>query len=120
MKLRHKILFTVIALTIVIILVNILGPDYESLRRDAYESLRYEVFSGVVLKKFRDKNNHDYPTIELRNAYGTQLIRLQLDESGLYNFVQEKDSIVKDYGSYVVKVYRQDKLFQFTLNYDLK
>ena len=120
MKRGKKILFTIVALTIVIILVNTLGPNYKHIRKEAYESLRYEVYSGIVQKKFRDKNNHDYPTLELRNIHGVQIIRLQLDESGLYRFVQENDSIVKDYGSYVVKVFRQDKLFQFTLRYDLK
>lgn len=120
MKLGHKVLFTVIALAIVIVIVNLFGPKYEDIKQEAYESLKYEVYSGVVLKKFRDKDNHDYPTLVLKSIHGRQFVRLQLDDSGLYSFAQERDSIVKDYGTYEVKVFRQDRQFQFTLNYDLK
>ncbi len=120
MRTNLKILFTVIALIIVIILVNILGPDYDEIKSQAYKSLKYDVYSGIVLDKYRDKNNHDYPAIRIITSQGTQIVQLQLDESGLYEFVEKKDSINKEYGSYDVKVFRNNELYIFSLDYGIE
>lgn len=39
------------------------------------------------------------------------------DESGLYEFIQTKDSIVKDSGSYEVKLFRDSMKYTFIIDY---
>ncbi len=117
MKNYLKILFTIIALVLVIILVNLFGPDYNEIKNQAYKSLQFDVYRGIVVEKYLDRDNHNYPSIRIMNEQGIQTVRLQLDKSGLYEFIEKNDSIVKEYGSYEVKVYRNNKTKTFTLDY---
>ena len=115
-----KILFTAIALIIVIMLVNIFGPNYDEVKNQAYKSLKFDLYDGIIVGKYFDKENHNYPTIKINTTKGIQVVRLPLDKSGLFEFVEIKDSISKDYGSYNVEVYRNKEVYNFILDYGIE
>ncbi|SFF08002.1 hypothetical protein [Sunxiuqinia elliptica] len=120
MRTSVKILFTVISLIIVIILVNIFGPNYDEIRNQAYKSLKFDLYDGIIVEKYLDKDNHNYPTMKINTTKGLQVVRLPLDKSGLFEFVEIKDSIFKDYGSYNVEVYRNNEVYNFILDYGIE
>lgn len=110
-------LISFVALLIVIFVVNYWGPSSEEITNDAYESLRYEKFYGIVQEKFNDRKNHNHPTLILKNEFGEQSILLVRDRSGIYNYVEPGDSISKEYGKYEVHLTRSSRDTVFVLRY---
>ena len=72
------------------------------------EAVRMEYWGGVVSRKFLDSENHNYKTLEIKeranNRSRTFRLILSNDKSGLYPYVSEGDSIVKQSGSLAAKV----------------
>lgn len=80
-----------------------------------YNNMQIE---GVIIDKFIDYNNHAEKTIKI-NSYDSILIyRKYKDVSGLYEFVQSDDSIVKKSGSMEVKVIRINREYLFQIDFD--
>lgn len=73
---------------------------------------------GVLEKKFRDKENHNYKTIIINNnEKNINSIIFVLDESEAYNYLQKGDSIAKTQNSLSVEVYRGAIKKDFKLYY---
>ena len=76
-------------------------------------------FKGVISKKYINKRQHNYPILEVMQLdEKIQEVNLSTDNSGLFEYVQEKDSIVKTQGLLNVHVYRNsiDTVFTLTWN----
>jgi hypothetical protein len=74
-------------------------------------------FSGVISKKYINKKQHNYPILEvMKSDNKIQEINLSTDNSGLFEYVQKKDSVVKMRGSLDVHVFKNsiDKVFTLT------
>ncbi|SFG93696.1 hypothetical protein [Pontibacter chinhatensis] len=72
------------------------------------EAVRMEYWGSVVSRKFLNSKNHNYKTLEIvdsaRSRTRTYRLILSNDKSGLYHYVSEGDSIVKQNGSLAAKV----------------
>lgn len=110
-------MLSVVTILIVIVIVNYLEPSTEEVTKNAYESLKYETFYGIVQEKFYDKKNHNHPPIILRNKFGKQYVLLVRDESGLFSYIESGDSISKPYGKYEVSLNRNGADTIFVLHY---
>ena len=76
------------------------------------------VYSGEVLRVFVDSAEHMYRTVVLISDGGNrQTIYLDFDKSGLFEYLRERDRLVKNKGSYDVQVIRGEKNKVFTLDY---
>jgi len=65
-----------------------------------FSSMDYE---GVVVRKFINQRNHNAKPVVLKEAGGTQSdMILDGDKAGIYELIEEGDSLVKSYG--VLKV----------------
>ncbi|GAB3830417.1 hypothetical protein [Pontibacter rugosus] len=75
---------------------------------DDEETVRAQFWSGVIDSKYLDSLNHNYKTLritgELNSHYKTYLLILTNDESGLYEYISEGDSILKQLDSLKAKV----------------
>ena len=84
------------------------------------ESLREEYWGGVVSRKFLDSKNHNYRTLEIVDSARsrTRIYRLILsnDKSGLYHYVSEGDSIVKQSGSLAAIVIHDTREREFIID----
>lgn len=89
-------------------------PSSKELCYQQYEKEKNILYSGIVVDKYRDSTDHFDRKIEL---YKSTKILMEWDESGLYEFIQPNDSIVKDTGSYEVRVYRDSVEYKFVIDY---
>ncbi|MBK6284586.1 MAG: hypothetical protein IPF54_19895 [Draconibacterium sp.] len=71
-------------------------------------------YNGVVTKKFINSEEHNYKTVLLNNG---QELWMNWDLSGLYEFIEINDSIMKNSGSYAVKVYRDSLEYIYVIDY---
>ena len=77
-----------------------------------------EHFSGIVINKYIDYENHAYKTIKFTsNEKVNESILFVLDKSSAYDFIAEGDSIAKNKGDLMVRVYRDFTLREFKLDY---
>lgn len=72
-------------------------------------------YKGRVIARYLDKANHNSKIIEVSSK--NNKVNLDWDLSGLYDFIEVNDSIVKDRGSYEVHVYRNSDEYKFVIDY---
>ena len=58
-------------------------------------------FTGLVLNKYKDKNNHNYPIIKIKplKSLNSRKIYLIRERSGVYSSINVGDTIYKKKGS---------------------
>jgi len=83
-----------------------------------YEEDKNYGYEGDVVNKYIDSLNHSYPIVVFGPGYkGTERIDYTHDVSGLFEFIQVGDKVIKKKGTYDVVVTRGDKESIFTLDY---
>jgi hypothetical protein len=74
-------------------------------------------FNGVIVKKYYDTKQHNYAIIELFSLNDSIVkINLTNDHSGIFDYVQKNDSLIKRSGELDVKIYRNSLDTIFVLN----
>ena len=89
-------------------------PSNNEICLQQYEKEKYNFFNGIVTNKFINKKEHNYKTLILD---GKRTIWMNWDLSGLYEFIQTNDSIIKNKGSYEVKLYRNSIEYKFSIDF---
>ena len=74
-------------------------------------------FNGIITKKFIDKKNHNYPMIQILNKGMSLDYNLVHDLSGVFDFVEKGDKIIKNKGSNDVIVRRDGEDILFVLDF---
>jgi len=92
----------IIFLGLIFLIVRLKNPD-NKLAKDRI--LNYE-YQGTIVKKYRNKNNHNSLTIELSTGKNVPTFT-----PNLFNIVQLGDSLSKDKNTFYMEVYRKDSLF---------
>jgi len=75
-------------------------------------------YNGIINRKFEDKENHALPTLIIKEENQRKIFGSFRDISGLYEYSQVGDSIIKEKGSLKVKIIRDDKETIFKLDFD--
>ena len=66
-------------------------------------------YSGLIIEKYIDQDQHMYEKVILDKSPGTDVILLDWETSGFFDFLKIGDSISKDPSSLQVNVWRNDK-----------
>ena len=85
---------------------------------DAEEMEQKNYYNGVVIKKYIDKNNHNYKIVEIKGL--DRQVHKELmdwDKSGLFEYIEKGDSIVKELNTLKVSVFRDKVEFFFLIDY---
>lgn len=111
-KKNWTILYVVSIIVVIIFFIN--QPSTKEVCKQLYEKEKVVSYSGIVLSKYRDSTNHYDRVIELKTK---EKIIVEWDKSGLYEFVQFNDRIIKKEGSYEVKLYRNSTEHSFVVDF---
>ncbi|UII34126.1 hypothetical protein LVD17_09900 [Fulvivirga ulvae] len=79
--------------------------------------MKFLVVKGRVDSVYEDKSNHSVNTVNVNSGNNIQIVYLEPDRSGLFNYLQANDSIFKEYNSYDVVVKRAGKENYFILDF---
>lgn len=88
--------------------------------RDYFEEEKSICFDGVITNKFVDKNEHNYPILIIDGNDETIRYNMTSDLSGLFDFVEIGDEIIKEKGFNQISVKRDIKKVVFFLDYGCK
>lgn len=94
-------------------------PTLKDHCKEAYKLLESKEIKGIMISKYLDKANHAFKTIELRTNISVEKWVIDADKSGLYQYILEGDSLVKQSDSYEVRLYR-DGVYNRTFIMDYK
>ncbi len=72
---------------------------------DSY-GYRDNQYIGRVTKKFIDRDNHSYQMVIIQCEYKVKNLALNVETSGLYDFLEVNDSIVKNSGTLDFRIIR--------------
>ena len=75
-------------------------------------------YNGIINRKFEDKENHALPTLIIKEENQPKIFGSFRDISGLYEYTQVGDSIIKEKGSLKVMIIRDDIDTIFKLDFD--
>lgn len=96
---------------------EIVGLNTSDTLCDSYRAAEFIVIKGTVDAVFEDSENHMQNTVKVISNNNVQTFYLEYDKSGLFEYLEVQDSIIKDYNSYRVNVIRQGKIKAFLLDY---
>ena len=86
--------------------------------RETYDNdVSKNIPPSVIIDKYVDKNNHNYKVIGFKGDQFSDSLILNLDKSGLFDYVSIGDSIIKVPGDSSVLVTRDGNAKVFVLRY---
>lgn len=95
-----------------------LQPSIKDINCIHFKTLENLSYRGVVINKFIDSTQHNYPTIVIKKMDNSRFkFDLTHDKSGIYNFLLIGDTIVKRKESYQIEVSRNGMKNTFVLDY---
>ncbi|MEZ5070909.1 MAG: hypothetical protein R2751_08060 [Bacteroidales bacterium] len=96
-----------------IVLILIHNPDWEKRCIKTIEKEKSSSLHGIVTKKFYVKGDM-YPTIVVSTGNSKSAEkRFHAERSGIFDYLQEGDSISKDLNSLKYKIIRGDSIYVF-------
>ena len=114
-RIWNILFYLIIPLAAIIYLI--LQPSREKTSLEYSNKIKKELYQGLIVEKYIDKKQHYSKVIKIASK-DTIIWVLTYDKSGLYDYLQEGDSINKAVGSYEVTVFRKNKRdTSFILNY---
>ncbi len=112
-----KAKFLYIIISLIIVSVWLINKVYNHGNCHDAEKMEFKNnYKGIVLKKYIDNENHNYKIVEIQNGRIHKEL-MDWDKSGLFEFVQKGDSILKELNTLEVKVFRNNVKTTFIIDY---
>jgi hypothetical protein len=115
---KKKILLSLLFTLITILVFYLFIPSEKEICLKAFSDALKLEFKGTVREKFIDNNNHLAPTIIVESGKDSIKITDYRDRSGLFEYLEKGDSIIKSNNSPLITVKRNDVNSSFTITYD--
>lgn len=117
---RHDLIIAMIIAGLVIIfgyLLNFSKYLDSGSEKDYFKPNLYRLNKGIITKKYIDKDNHEYKTIEFVMNDSLEYFYTLNYESDLFNYIQIHDSILKTkFGNeIIIKRNNTDSVFKLIL-----
>ena len=89
---------------------------------NAFKAFLQLSYQGVIVKKYIDRDEHDYHTIEIKsfNNIQNEKLILDYDKSGFYKMINVNDTIYKKTGSDTIFIDNNSGKKRYVLNFGCK
>ncbi|MBK6264441.1 hypothetical protein JKA74_05280 [Marivirga sp. S37H4] len=110
---------------ILVVMILLILPSRDSAQLYQLDKCRWsrnmkiQTFNGVVIKKFRDTNEHNYPTLFFDQVGRKTSIKIEFQNeiSGFYDYVTVGDLIRKKSNTLLVDIIRSNENIKIVLDY---
>lgn len=105
-----EIWFVICIVGFIIILkwFDTITPTREEEIKNVISSYRNKYYSGIIVKKYIDREEHNFKKIILKENHLERTLLFNMEIGGIYDFFTEGDSLIKEKGSLQVRVIRKD------------
>lgn len=104
-------LLIVIVTVVVVFFEDRIGGDYACAR---HEEFREERWHGTITRKYIDDSNHRSETFDISGGKSHVMF---LRDSEFYQFIEVGDSLIKDFDTDTIQVFREDQLHRFKIEF---
>ena len=105
---KKGLIKSLIVISIFALGINIIFPSRKETLCSEKQSMLQESINALIIKKYIDKDNHNYEIVEYidlsDSTRAQQRLNLSLDKSGLFEIVQADDQMIKKKGSLRVTI----------------
>ncbi len=112
----------VIIVPLAFVLIPIFNNNFEDKYLSSFEETVFiyykSSFSGVVVKKFIDKENHSSRKIVLRNGKIEEVIYLDFQRNVLFNSIKVNDTLIKLTNQSKISLKRNGNEMSFKFNFE--
>jgi len=115
----YHYLLSALLLAFIIYIVNSNVPSNQEILCNNLKKKINLNTTGIISDKYYDNKNHGLPMVHVRTYHGEQVFDLTYDQSGLFEFIKEGDSIEKKYGSLEVKIWRGQVQYLFKIDHNV-
>ena len=105
---RRQLILGLIGIPIILLFIKVVQKDSSVTFEEFLHHYRIEEYSGLVIDKYVDKDEHNYQKVILQHEYGERVILFNHKTGGLFNHIEVGDSLIKEYGTLDVKILRTD------------
>ncbi|HRW21694.1 MAG TPA: hypothetical protein PLO05_09845 [Bacteroidales bacterium] len=105
---RIWLVLCIIGLVVVSIWFRNITPKAEEEINQAIDAYKKEEFQGTIIKKFIDKNEHSFKKVIITENQDKRTILFDIETSGIYDYFEIGDSIIKEKGTLEVRIIRHD------------
>ena len=105
---RRQFILAIIGIPVILIFFWFVRKDTSVSFEEFLHHYRIEEYSGLVIDKYVDKDEHNYQKVILQHEYGERVILFNHETGGLFNHIEVGDSLIKEYGNLDVKILRAD------------
>jgi len=84
-------------------------PSQEELCKAGVDFYKQEAYTGIVIDKFIDKEQHNYKKVIIEEDFNDKVVYLDADVGGVYNYIMIGDSLMKNKGELFLLVNRKGK-----------
>lgn len=106
---RIWLVLCLIGLVIVSFWFRNITPKAEEEINQAVNAYRQEEFQGTIIKKFIDRNEHNFNKVIITEDQDIRTVLFDIETSGIYDYFEIGDSIIKEAGTLQIRVIRHDK-----------
>lgn len=115
---KKEILYSLVFVTISIVLFYIFKPSKYEMCFEAYDQTIQMEYKGIISNKYLDATNHWLPTIIVKSMNDSISIIDFRDRSGFYEYAIIGDSVEKVHNNPDIRVCRNGEVKTFRINYD--
>ncbi len=124
-SIKKKIKYYILFISIPVGSILTIGMFFFAITNDfpdddcnALKSFRNRNWNGIIVDKYRDKQNHNYHTISLNTGKGVYRIQEQiLSDFDNFELIEIGDSISKNRGEIIVNIFNKEKNIELKSSY---
>ena len=102
------IVLAVVGLIVIYFWFKSLSSSDDEEYNSAINAYKADQYDGVVVNKYIDKNQHNYKKVILDELGSEKVLLFNIETSGVYDFFEVGDTLIKENGSFYIRVIRND------------
>ena len=117
---RRQFILALIGIPIILIFLRVVQKDSSISYEEFINRYRTEEYSGLVIAKYIDRDEHNYQKVILKHEYGERILLFNHETGGLFNYIEVGDSLVKKNGTLDVNILRENFDTTITMRFTWK
>lgn len=105
---KNLIILGSIGFTLTIAFLIFMQKEHSFTTEDVAHSFRNKEYSGLVVQKYVDYDEHAFQKVIVKHEYGERTILFNQETGGVFNFIEVNDSIIKELDTLAVRIIRNN------------
>jgi len=115
---RRQLILAPIGILAILIFFRVLQKDSSITYDEIVQHYRIEEYSGLVIDKYVDEDEHNYQKVILQHEYGERTIVFNHETGSIFSFIEVNDSLIKEIDTLAIRIIRENLDTLITMKFD--